>query len=47
MTFSDILDALTPEIQQAATDAELQRRGAGLIYISRTLGVWSGKRQQI
>jgi predicted transcriptional regulator len=44
VTYSDIVSAITPEIQEAATDAELQTRGGGIAYVTKTLGVWSGRR---
>lgn len=33
LTYGEIIQAITPEIETAATDAELRRRGAGFDYI--------------
>jgi hypothetical protein len=37
ITYGDIVAAITPEIQSAATSAELKQRGAGFAYILRRL----------
>jgi DNA-binding IclR family transcriptional regulator len=37
VTYPEIVDAITPAIHAAATDAELRRRGAGLDYIVKQL----------
>jgi len=37
LTYGEIIDAITPEIQAAATSAELKDRGAGFAYILRRL----------
>lgn len=37
LTYGEIVDAITPEIQAAATSAELKDRGAGFAYILRRL----------
>jgi hypothetical protein len=36
-TYSELIEAITDQIQTRATDAELQRRGAGLIYVETQL----------
>jgi hypothetical protein len=36
-TYSEVIDAITPDIQAAATNAELERRGAGIAYIFERL----------
>jgi hypothetical protein len=43
VTYGDIIAAMTSEIQEAATDAELRTRGAGFTYVMRALGVWTGR----
>jgi predicted transcriptional regulator len=37
ITYGEVIDAITLEIQLAATDAELRRRGGGLAHIFRQL----------
>jgi hypothetical protein len=37
VTYGDIVAAITPEIQSAATAAELKQHGAGIAYILRRL----------
>jgi hypothetical protein len=36
-TYAEIIEAITPDIQAAATKAELQCRAAGIAYIIRRL----------
>jgi predicted transcriptional regulator len=43
VTYGDIIEAITTEIQNAATDAELRARGGGYAYVMRALGVWTGR----
>jgi hypothetical protein len=40
ITHAEVIEAITPEIQSAATDAEMKRRGGGFAYIQRTLKLW-------
>jgi homoaconitase/3-isopropylmalate dehydratase large subunit len=37
VTHAEIIDAIDPAMQQAATDAEMSRRGTGLAYILHQL----------
>jgi hypothetical protein len=37
LTYGDIVEAITPEIECATTAAELRRRGAGIAYIAERL----------
>jgi hypothetical protein len=37
MTYADIIDVITPEIQADATTAELKQRGGGIAFILRRL----------
>lgn len=37
VTYGEIIDKITPEIEQAATSAEMRRRGAGLEYVGSIL----------
>ena len=37
VTYGEIIEAITPDIREAATKAEMNNRGAGLAYILRTL----------
>jgi hypothetical protein len=37
ITYAEIVEAITPEIQEAATDAELRCRSAGIKYIINKL----------
>lgn len=39
VTYAEIMDHITPEIQAAATEAELKRRGAGIDYILNRLRI--------
>jgi hypothetical protein len=39
LTYGEVLEAITPEIQAAATDAEMRCRGAGLNYILNRLRI--------
>jgi hypothetical protein len=39
VTYAEIIDQITPEIQAAATEAELKRRGAGIDYILNRLRI--------
>jgi predicted transcriptional regulator len=43
VTYGDIVQAITTDIQEAATDAELRARGGGYAYVMRALGVWTGR----
>lgn len=43
MTFADIVKGIDRAMQEAATDAELARPGAGFTYIMETLDVWTGR----
>jgi predicted transcriptional regulator len=43
LTFADIVKGIDSAIQEAATDAELARPGAGFTYIMEALGVWTGR----
>jgi hypothetical protein len=42
-TYGDIVGAITTDIQEGATDAELRARGGGFAYVMRALGVWTGR----
>jgi hypothetical protein len=44
ITYSEIVGAIDPRLQQAATDAELRRHGDGVSYIIEALGVFTGVR---
>lgn len=46
LAFADIVKGIDSAIQEAATDAELARSGAGFTYIMEALGVWSGRADQ-
>ena len=46
VTYGEIIAAITPEIQNAATSAERKQRGAGLGYILRHLKLGSGLHTQ-
>jgi hypothetical protein len=37
--YAEIIDATTPDLQRAATEAEMHRRGAGLAYILEQLQI--------
>jgi hypothetical protein len=37
ITYGEIIEAITPDIREAATKAEMNQRGAGLAYIIRAL----------
>ena len=39
MTYGEIIEAITPDIREAATRAEMNNRGAGLNYILRALKI--------
>ena len=39
VTYAEIMEHITPEIQAAATEAELKRRGAGIDYILNRLRI--------
>ena len=43
MTYGEIVKGIDGAMQEAATDAELARPGAGLTYIVEALGVWTGR----
>lgn len=40
VTYAEIIEAITPEIQSTATDAELGRHGAGIAFIIKVLKLW-------
>jgi hypothetical protein len=44
ITYSEIVGAIDPTLQQAATDADLRRRGDGVTYLTEALGVFTGVR---
>jgi hypothetical protein len=39
VTYAEIIDLIDPAIQEAATDAEMGRRGSGLLHILRVLRI--------
>ena len=39
ITYGEVIGAITPEMQAAATDAEFSRRGAGIAYIVKQLNL--------
>jgi DNA-binding MarR family transcriptional regulator len=41
VTYGEIVEAITPKMADAATDAELRRRGAGIAYIAAQLRLGS------
>ena len=43
MTYGEIIEAITPDIREAATKAEMNSRGAGLAYILRALKLVGSK----
>jgi hypothetical protein len=43
LTLGDIVNGIDSVMQEAATDAELARPGAGFNYIINALGVWTGR----
>ena len=43
ITYGDIVKGIDSAMQEAATDAELARPGAGFSYIIEALGVWTGR----
>ncbi|HKS63932.1 MAG TPA: helix-turn-helix domain-containing protein [Xanthobacteraceae bacterium] len=43
LTLGDIVKGIDSVMQEAATDAELARPGAGFHYIINALGVWTGR----
>jgi DNA-binding Lrp family transcriptional regulator len=43
LTYGDIVKGIDTAMQEAATDAELVRHGAGFAYIIEGLGVWTGR----
>jgi len=43
LTLGDIVKGIDSVMQEAATDAELARPGAGFNYIINALGVWTGR----
>jgi hypothetical protein len=43
LTFADIVSGIDCAMQEAATDAELARPGAGYTHIMEALGVWTGR----
>jgi hypothetical protein len=40
ITYAEVIEAITPEIQSAATDAEIKTRGGGLVFIRHKLKLW-------
>ena len=45
-TYAEIIETIDPAIQTAATNAELQKRGAGLAYIRDKLGLGEKRRDE-
>jgi|tagenome__1003787_1003787.scaffolds.fasta_scaffold20956940_1 hypothetical protein len=43
LTYSEIVNGIDGAMQEAATQAELVRPGAGFTYITEALGVWTGR----
>jgi hypothetical protein len=39
ITYAEVVEAIDPTIQAAATEAEMRSRGAGLAYILSTLKI--------
>jgi len=44
VTYGEIIDAIDLTLQEAATDAELRRRGSGMAHIIHALGIFTGVR---
>jgi hypothetical protein len=40
VTYAEVMEAITPEIQSAATDAEIKTRGGGIGFIRHKLKLW-------
>jgi Helix-turn-helix domain len=46
VTYGQVLELITPQIQTAATEVEVQKRGAGITYVLNQLGLsspWRGR----